>query len=115
MTEQDLDQIRTVMREALAPIDVRLASLEVIEARLSSLEAKVDSWPDLHFLQDSIQRQQRDILSFRDDMRVSTAIAMRLDTSHSTLLDELRAMHTQIFPMNDRLHKLEDHCTTPPL
>jgi hypothetical protein len=86
MNEQDLDQIRAAMRDALAPIEARLASLEV----------KIDALPDVRLLQEMAHRQQRDAMSFRDDMRVLTAIAMRLDTSHSVLLDELRATHTQI-------------------
>jgi hypothetical protein len=48
-------------------------------------------------------------------MRVLTAIVMRLDGSHSVLLDELRATHTQIARRIDRVRKLEDESTAAPL
>lgn len=47
-------------------------------------------------------------------MRVLTAIITRLDNSHSILPDELRATHSQIARLNDRVHTLEDE-RAPPL
>jgi chromosome segregation ATPase len=110
-----LREMRGDMAAIHAKVDRLDSKVDRTQADLASLKAKVDSWPGLHFLQDSIQRQQRDVLGFRDDMRVLTAIAMRLDTGHSLLLEELRATHTQIFRMNDRLRKLEDESAAPPL
>ena len=104
MTDQDLDQIRAILQDALAPM----------QADLAALKARIDGWPDLHFLQEAAQRQQRDTVSLRDDIGVLTAIAMRLDGSHSRLLDELRATHAQISRMNDRVRRLEDE-QAPPL
>jgi chromosome segregation ATPase len=101
MTGADIEQIRIVVESALGPT----------QADLGALKAKVDSLPDMHFLQATAQRQQTDVLSLRDDVRVLTAIAMRLDTSHSVLLEELRATHAQIARMNDRTRKLEDENT----
>jgi hypothetical protein len=49
-----------------------------------------------------------DIADIRDDLRVLSAIVMRLDTSQSAILDELRATRAQITRMNDRVRKLED-------
>lgn len=72
--------------------------LHVIQADLAAVKAKVDSLPDVHFLQATAQRQQTDMLSLRDDMRVLTAISMRLDNSHSVLLQELRATQAQNRP-----------------
>ena len=91
------------------------AKVDHLQVKVDSLEAKVDSLPDLRFMQELAQRQQRDIMSFRDDMRVQTAIIMRLDTSHGLLLEEVRSVHAQISRMNDRVRKLEDESVTPPL
>ena len=84
MTGADLEQIRIVVESALGPTQ---ADLGALKADLGSVKAKVDSLPDMHFLQATAQRQQTDVLSLRDDVRVLTAIAMRLDTSHSVLLE----------------------------
>jgi hypothetical protein len=45
--------------------------------------------PDLNFI-------ARDNAVARDDIRVFTAIVMRLDTNQAAMLDELRAMHAQM-------------------
>ena len=132
MNESDLEQIRAILADALAPVQADLTvvktdlttvktdvaangtALTTLRADVDAIKAKVDSWPDLHFLQAAAQRQQTDTTSLRDDIRVLSAIAMRLDGSHSVLLDELRAPHTQIARMNDRVRKLED-AQAPPL
>jgi chromosome segregation ATPase len=95
--------------------DAVLAILYAIQADLAGLKTKVDALPDTQFLQITAQRHQTDILSLRDDIRVLTAISMRLDSSHSVLLEELRATHAQIARMNDRIRKLEDENTAPSL
>jgi len=119
MTGADLEQIRSVVQGALGPTQADLvtvmADLGSVKGDLGALKAKVDSLPDMYFLQATAQRQQTDVLSLRDDVRVLTAIAMRLDTSHSVLLEELRATHAQITRMNDRIRKLEDENAAPPL
>jgi len=132
MNESDLEQIRAILADALAPVQADLTvvktdlttvktdvaangtALTTLRADVDAIKAKVDSWPDLHFLQAAAQRQQTDTTSLRDDIRVLSAIAMRLDGSHSVLLDELRATHPQIARMNDRVRKLEDG-QAPPL
>jgi chromosome segregation ATPase len=132
MNESDLEQIRAILADALAPVQADLTvvktdltvvktdvaangtALTTLRTEVSAIKAKVDSWPDLHFLQAAAQRQQTDTASLRDDIRVLSAITMRLDGSHSVLLDELRATHTQIARMNDRVRKLED-AQAPPL
>lgn len=119
MTGADLEQIRSVVQGALGSTQADLGTLKAdlgsVKVDLGALKAKVDSLPDMHFLQATAQRQQTDVLSLRDDVRVLTAIAMRLDTSHSVLLEELRATHAQITRMNDRIRKLEDENAAPPL
>jgi hypothetical protein len=54
------------------------------------------------------ERIPNEIASLRDDMAVLTPTVLRLDGSHSALLQETRATHTQITRMNDRIRKLED-------
>src|SRR5260370_15153906 len=95
MTDADLEQIRIVVQGALGPT----------QADLGTLKAKVDSLPDMHFLQATAQRQQTDVLGLRDDVRILTAIAMRLHTAHSVLLEDLRATIAQIALMKDRIRK----------
>src|SRR5258708_7049159 len=129
MNDPDLEQIRAILADTLAPMQADLTAvktdlttvktdvaangtaLTTLRTEVNAIKAKVDSWPDLHFLRAAAQRQQTDTASLRDDIRVLSAIAMRLDGSHSVLLDELRATHAQ---MNDRVRKLED-AQAPPL
>ncbi len=52
--------------------------------------------PDLNFIARQIERLIRDNSAARDDIRVLTAIVMRLDTNQAAMLDELRAMHARM-------------------
>jgi hypothetical protein len=61
----------------------------------------------LNFLARQMERLIQDVGSLRDDMRVLTAIVMRLDNSPGAMLQELRETHSQIAPMNHRIHNLE--------
>jgi hypothetical protein len=63
---------------------------------------------DLAFISRQLDRLIADNASLRDDMGVMTAIVLRLDGTQSALLTELRAVHTQIGRMNDRVRKLEN-------
>jgi len=62
---------------------------------------------DLSFVARQMERLIQDVGSLRDDMRVLTAIVMRLDNSQGAMLQELRETHSQIARMNDRIHSLE--------
>jgi hypothetical protein len=62
---------------------------------------------DLNFLARQLQRVVSDLASLRDDMRVLTAIVMRLDGAQATMLEEIRAIHSQNQRMNERVRKLE--------
>jgi hypothetical protein len=64
--------------------------------------------PDLAFLAQQIERLISNDARQRDDMAVLTAIVMRLDGTVTALLQEIRALHTQVTRMNDRVRKLED-------
>ena len=63
--------------------------------------------PDLNFVVHAIERLTTEVGSLRDDMGVLTAMVVRLDGSQAALLQEMRATHTQIARMNDRVRKLE--------
>lgn len=63
---------------------------------------------DLQFLARQNERMLAEMTSFRDDMRVLTAMTIRVDHTLTLLLDEVRAIHTQIGHMGDRVRTLED-------
>jgi predicted translin family RNA/ssDNA-binding protein len=66
MTDHDLEQIRELIRSELA--DTR-GDIKELRTDLNGLKAKVDSWPDLHFLQAAAQRQQREVNEAREHRR----------------------------------------------
>jgi hypothetical protein len=59
---------------------------------------------DLNFLARQIER----LIPLRDDVAVLTAMVMRLDASQGALLQEVRAVHSQVARMNGRITKLGD-------
>jgi peptidoglycan hydrolase CwlO-like protein len=63
---------------------------------------------DINFLARQSERIMSEIASLRDDAAVLTSIVLRLDGSMAAVLQEMRATHTQIARMNDRIRKLED-------
>ena len=80
MTDQDVDRIRAAMQDTLAPIETRLdridARLDRIDGNLAAMRTdidatngKIDSWPDLHFLQPAAQQQIRDANEARERSR----------------------------------------------
>jgi hypothetical protein len=62
---------------------------------------------DLAFIGHALNRMTSEVMTLRDDVGVLTAICMRLDGSHSALLNELRAMHTQHSRLAGRVAALE--------
>jgi len=62
---------------------------------------------DLAFVGRALQRLTDEVASTRDDMQVLTAIVHRLDNSHSRLLTEIRATHSQVSRPGDRVRQLE--------
>jgi hypothetical protein len=62
---------------------------------------------DLAYIGRSLQRLTTEVASLRDDMQVLTAIVHRLDNSHARLLDEVRATHSQISRLANRVRELE--------
>ena len=63
---------------------------------------------DINFPARQSERIMSEIASLRDDAAVLTSIVLRLDGSMTAVLQEMRATHTQIARMNDRIRKLED-------
>lgn len=63
---------------------------------------------DINSLACQIERLTTGLASIRDDMAVLTAITMRIDATMNGLFQEMRATHTQIGHMNDRIRRLQD-------
>ena len=61
----------------------------------------------LDFLAHQQARLLDEMASFRDDMRVQTAIIMRVDNTLAALLTEVRAMHARHDRLARRTEKLE--------
>ena len=62
---------------------------------------------DLGYVGRALQRLTDEVASLRDDMQVLTAIVQRLDNSHTRLLTEIRATHSQVSRLGDRVRRLE--------
>ena len=62
---------------------------------------------DINSIARQIERLTTGLVSLRDDMAVLTAITMRIDATMNGLLQEMRATHTQIGHMNERIRRLE--------
>jgi hypothetical protein len=63
---------------------------------------------DLAFLARQNERIMADNASMRDELRVQTAMITRLDGTVAGLVQEVRAIHTWMARMDDRVPKLED-------
>jgi hypothetical protein len=61
----------------------------------------------LEFLARQQDRILAEVSSLRDDVTVLTAIVQRLDNSHTRLLSEIRATHSQVARQGERLRRLE--------
>jgi hypothetical protein len=61
----------------------------------------------LEFLARQQDRMLAELASLRDDVNVLTAIVQRLDNSHTRLLAEIRATHSQVSRHGERLRRLE--------
>jgi hypothetical protein len=63
---------------------------------------------DLEFLARQNERIMADNASMRDELRVQTAMITRLDGTVAGLVQEVRAIHTWMARMDDRVRKLEN-------
>jgi predicted nucleic acid-binding Zn-ribbon protein len=85
--------------------DERLdARLDRIEAMLSNVATNVD----VTALAASVRTLQRVAEATRDDVRVVTAIALRLEHTLTDALIQLQAMVQQSMRLGDRVRALED-------
>src|SRR5215831_5693701 len=66
----------------------------------------------LEFLARQQDRMLAELASLRDDVNVLTAIIQRLDNSHTRLLAEIRATHSQVSRQGERLRRLESPIDT---
>ena len=66
----------------------------------------------LESLARQLNRMLADLASLRDDVNVLTAIAQRLDNSHTRLLTEICAIHSLISRHGERLLRLESLAPT---
>jgi hypothetical protein len=85
VTDHDLEQIRAILQDALAPI----------ESRLAAIEANIASWPDLHFLQAAAQQQQREASEARDSRR---NVEIKLDEIYGSMAtsSEITRLRTEV-------------------
>jgi hypothetical protein len=63
---------------------------------------------DLNFISRQLDRLIGDWAAMRDELRVLSAIVMRLDGGQNAMLVEMYAIRDQITRMNERVRKLED-------
>ena len=79
--------------------------LQEINRKLDAMQPRLDGIP---LLAQAIEVLQRDVRGLRDDLRVTSAMVMRLDGTMGNLLPELTAIHRWMISMNDRVRKLEN-------
>jgi hypothetical protein len=63
---------------------------------------------DLAFLAGQMDRVISEVGRLRDEMTVHTATIIRLDGTVAGLVQEVRAIHTWMARIDDRVHRLED-------
>ena len=66
-----------------------------------------DAAPSLELIMRKLDQVIQDNAIFRDDMRVQTAILMRVDNTLAALLVEVRAMHERHDRLAQRVERLE--------
>jgi outer membrane murein-binding lipoprotein Lpp len=62
---------------------------------------------DLNFIARRLDQLGNDVANMRDDIVVLTAMVSRLETSVISLVQEMRATHSQMARFDSRLRKLE--------
>jgi ABC-type ATPase involved in cell division len=101
MTDDVLTELRA-MRSETQTMRIEMRSMHT---EMQTIRAHTDC---LSLINRAIGLLQQDVRILKDEMRVNTAMVMRLDGSHANLLDELHAIHQQLISFGDRVHKLED-------
>jgi outer membrane murein-binding lipoprotein Lpp len=67
---------------------------------------------DLNFIARRLDQLSTDVANVRDDMTVLTAMVARLESSVGSLVQEMRATHSQMARFDNRLRKLENETTS---
>jgi hypothetical protein len=67
---------------------------------------------DLNFIARRLDLMGNDFGNMRDDIVVLTAMVARLETSVGSLVQEMRATHSQMARFDNRLRKLENETTS---
>jgi hypothetical protein len=62
---------------------------------------------DLNFIAKRLDQMGNDMANMRDDITVLTAMVPRLEASVTSLVQEMRAAHSQMGRFDNRLRKLE--------
>jgi hypothetical protein len=62
---------------------------------------------DLNFMAKRLDQMSNDVSNMRDDVTVLTAMVSRLEASVTSLVQELRATHSQMARFDNRLRRLE--------
>ena len=129
MTNSDVETMRAVIREELAPVMTRLdslggtidtmradldtmrADLDAIRAYLDAVRPNIDGIP---LLQQAISVMRHDMNQLREDMLVVSNTVLRLDRNRDyhdgtlhDILREMQAVHRQIASIASRVRKLE--------
>lgn len=89
---------------ALAAINHKLDGMAAIERKLDAMQPYLDGIP---LLGKSIEVLQHDLRTLRDDLHVTSAMAMRVDTTLLSLVAEFSAIHRWMSGMNTRVRELE--------
>jgi hypothetical protein len=68
--------------------------------------------PSLALVADRLRLLSDDVRSLREDMNVLTSIVLRQDSTMTSLLTEIRAVHSQISRMSDRIQRVDEKTST---
>ena len=66
---------------------------------------------DLNFITRRLDQLGNDVANVRDDIVVLTAMVSRVESSVTSLVQEMRATHSQMARFDNRLRKLESERT----
>jgi chromosome segregation ATPase len=101
----EMQSVRTEMQTMRTEMQSVGTEMQSMHTEMQTIRAHTDGLP---LINRAIGLLQQDVRILKDEMRVNTAMVMRLDGSHANLLDELHAVHQLLIGFGDRIHKLED-------
>jgi hypothetical protein len=118
MSEERLARIEVVLAGLATKADLEVAVATAVaglatKADLAEAITGVAKNVDITKLTIDVRRLMRQSEAARDDMRVVTAIALRLEHTLADALVQLQAMVEQQLRVGDRVRALEDERETP--